>query len=56
MAKARCSFCGRDELEVDLVGERERLPIAKGGQAQVKVEGYGFRWLLVRRPGDRPAK
>ena len=41
---------------VDLVGERETHPVAKDGQTQVKVDGYGFRWLLLRRPGDRPAK
>ena len=41
---------------VDLVGEREQHPVATDGQAQIKVDGYGFRWLLLRRPGDRPAK
>ena len=41
---------------VDLVGEREEHPVAKDGRAQVKVDGYGFRWLLLRRPGDRPPK
>ena len=41
---------------VDLVGESEEHPVAKDGRAQVKVDGYGFRWLLLRRPGDRPPK
>lgn len=26
----------------------------EGGRARVELEGYGYRWLRVRREGDRP--
>ena len=41
---------------VDLVDERSEHPITKEGKVQVEVQGYGYRWLLLHRPGDRPAK
>jgi trehalose synthase len=28
-------------------------PVAADGKAEVSLEGYGFRWLRVVRPGDR---
>ncbi len=41
---------------VDLVNDRSEHPIPKDGKPQLEIEGYGYRWLLLRRPGDRPPK
>ena len=38
----------------DLLHDLETISIQKG-RAEVEVEPYGYRWLLVRRPGDASA-
>ncbi len=41
-----------DARLVDLLADDD-LPTGPGGTAEVAVEGYGYRWLRVVRPGDR---
>jgi len=37
---------------VDLL-DREDVDLAPDGTAEVRLEGYGFRWLRVTHPGSR---
>lgn len=39
---------------VDLIGRRTEQPLSRTGHAQLDIDGYGYRWLLVSRPGDTP--
>lgn len=41
---------------IDLLDDREETPIEAGGRVELGIDGHGYRWLLVHRPGDRPAK
>lgn len=34
--------------------KRIEHPLGRGGAADIQIDGYGYRWLLVYRPGDPP--
>ncbi|MDQ6716011.1 MAG: trehalose synthase, partial [Actinomycetota bacterium] len=38
----------------DLLEDRPSVPLANGGTLDLELDGYGFRWLRVVRPDDRP--
>jgi trehalose synthase len=43
-----------ERVEIDdLLEQREHMPSADGS-LDVELEGYGYLWLRVRRPGERP--
>ncbi len=44
--------CDSSVVLVDLLGEG-RFGLTDGGSGEVPLEGYGYRWLRVVRPGDR---
>ncbi|RJK97044.1 alpha-amylase family protein [Vallicoccus soli] len=44
--------CGEDAVLVDLLQPGE-TPVGAGGAVELRLEGYGYRWLRVVRPGDR---
>jgi len=37
---------------IDLLAD-DATPVEAGGRVELAVDGYGHRWLRVRRPGDR---
>jgi trehalose synthase len=43
---------GTDDELVDLLQTATTTP-DKAGQVEVQLDGYGYRWLRVTRPGDR---
>ena len=38
----------------DLLEDRPPVPLGRDGTVDLDLEGYGFRWLRVLRPDDRP--
>lgn len=39
---------------VDVLGERRETPVDSSGALEVEIGPYGYRWLLVTRPGEDP--
>ena len=39
----------------DLLGESATMHEIDGGALDLKLEGYGYRWLRLRSPGQRTA-
>ena len=39
---------------VDVLGERRETPLDSSGAIEVEIGPYGYRWLLVARPGEDP--
>ena len=48
----RIDGCGDDHQLMDLLQDGELRPDAKG-QVDVRLDGYGYRWLRVVAPGSR---
>ena len=39
---------------VDLLGGLSEHPVGGNGRIDLDLEGYGYRWLRLLRPGDDP--
>jgi trehalose synthase len=42
-------------LVIDLLGETGTQAVDAGGELQLQLQGYGFRWLRIQPAGSRPA-